>query len=310
MTVLAGRRDATTTLRAPAGRARRTPRRRRIRRTLLGGFLFATAALWLFPVLWAAYTSFRPFDETARLGYVSLARDVTLDNYVQAWNQGELPMRFVNTLIVVVPALVLVLLLASAIAFAVSHFAFRWNVFLLLLFTAGNLLPPQVIIVPLFRIYLSLPLPWFLSDNGLWYDQYFGIVAIQVAFQMGFAVFVLSNFMKTIPTELTEAALVDGASLLRTFWNVIMPMSRPALAALAALEFAWMYNDFYWALVLMPSGDKRPITTGLNDLQGLFFSDSNLLAAGSLLVALPPLIVYLFAQRHFVKGLMLGSTTG
>jgi len=283
--------------------------RRRRRRTILSALLLVISVAWLFPVLWAAYTSLRPFSETARLGYVSISQTLTIENYVNAWNQGELGMRFVNTLIVVVPALLLVLLLASAIAFGLSHFTFRLNVVLLLLFTAGNLLPPQVIIIPLFRLYLTLPLPAPLSDNGLWYDQYFGVIAIQVAFQMGFAVFVLTNFMKRIPRDLLEAALIDGASLLRIFWNIIVPMSRPALAALAALEFAWMYNDFYWALVLMPTGDKRPITTGLNDLQGLFFSDSNLLAAGSLLVALPPLIVYLIAQRHFIKGLAIGTTS-
>ncbi len=241
---------------------------------------------------------------------MSIAQSLTLDNYIHAWGQAQIPMRFLNTMIIVVPGLILVLLLASAIAFAVSRFSFRFNTSLLLLFTAGNLLPPQVIITPLFRMYLALPLPDPLSDNGLWYDQYFGIMAIQVAFQLGFATFVLSNFMKTLPKELTEAALVDGASVLRTFWQVILPLSRTPLAALATLEFTWMYNDFYWALVLMRTGDKRPITTGLNDLQGLFFSDNNLLAAGAIIIALPTLVVYFLLQRQFVSGLTLGSTKG
>jgi multiple sugar transport system permease protein len=121
-------------------------------------------------------------------------------------------------------------------------------------------------------------------------------------------VFVLTNYMKTIPRELTEAAICDGASVLRTFRQVILPMSRPALAALLTLGFTWMYNDFFWALVLMPTGNKRPITTGLNDLQGLFFSDNNLLAAGALIVALPTLVVYFIAQRQLVRGLSLGLT--
>lgn len=299
---------------APPQNTQPTPavhdRRLRASRVVLYVFVISTAVVWVFPIAWAVYTSFRPYSETAELGYVSLAQNLTFENYVNAWEQGSLPMRFLNTLIIVLPGILAVLFFASLIAYVVSRFSFRFNVALLLLFTAGNLLPPQVIITPLFHMYLELPMPYPLSDNGLWYDQYIGITAIQVAFQLGFAAFVLSNFMKTLPKELTEAALVDGASVMRTYWQVILPLCRPPLAALATLLFTWMYNDFYWALVLMRTGDKRPITTGLNDLQGIFFSDNNLLAAGAVMVALPTLLVYFILQRQFVRGLTLGSTTG
>src|SRR4029077_10865849 len=159
-------------------------------------------------------------------------------------------------------------------------------------------------------LYLLLPIPAPLSDNGLLYDQYFGIIVIHIAFQAGFCVFVLSNYMKTISRELTEAALVDGASVFRIYWNIILPLCRPALAALATLEFTFIYNDFFWALLLMKSGDRRPITSALNNLQGLFFSDNNLLAAGSLLVAIPTIAVFILLQKQFVRGLSLGSTKG
>jgi len=179
-----------------------------------------------------------------------------------------------------------------------------------MLFTAGNLLPPQVIIVPLYRLYLFLPVPQPLSDNGILYDQFIGIILIHVAFQTGFCVFVLSNYMKTLSKELTEAALVDGAPVSRVWWSIIMPLCRPALAALATLEFTFIYNDFFWALMLMKSGDKRPITSALNNLQGQFFTDFNLLAAGALLAAIPTILVYVALQRHFIRGLTLGATKG
>ena len=179
-----------------------------------------------------------------------------------------------------------------------------------MLFTAGNLLPQQVIIVPLYRLYLLLPVPPPLSDNGLLYDQYIGIILIHVVFQTGFCAFVLSNYMKTLPQELTEAALVDGASVLRIWRSVIMPLCRPALAALATLEFTFIYNDFFWALMLMSSGDRRPITASLQNLQGQFFIDANKLGAGALLAAIPTILVFLALQRHFVSGLTLGSTKG
>ncbi len=285
-------------------------RTKRIKRTVLHAFLIVMSLVWLFPLAYAVYTSFRPFAETAKLGYVSLPQHLTFDNYVHAWVQADLPKFFLNTVIIVVPAMIIVLFLASMMAFAVSRYSFRFNVGLLLLFTAANLLPPQVIITPLFRMYLALPLPDFLSDNGLFYDQFIGIIAIHVAFQMGFCTFVLSNYMKTLPKELNEAAVVDGASVARTFFQIILPLTRPALAALATLQATWMYNDFFWALILMRTGDKYPITSGLNALKGQFFTDNNLVAAGSILVALPTLIVFLVLQKQFVRGLTIGSTKG
>lgn len=288
-----------------------SPRRRSgLRRRALHVFLVAVSLTWLFPIAWAAYTSLRPYAETAARGYVSLPSVLTLDNYANAWTHAELPRYVLNTVVVAVPAVVLVLALASAAAFALSRFGWRFNLAFLALFTAGNLLPQQVIITPLYRLYLALPLPAPLSDNGVFYDQFVGIIAIHLAFQLGFCVFVLSNYMKTLPRELTEAALVDGASAARTLWQVILPLCRPALAALATLEFTWIYNDFFWALILMRTGDRRPVTSALNNLSGQFFTDNNLLAAGALLVALPTIVVFLALQRHFVRGLALGSTKG
>ena len=271
-------------------------------------FLIAISALWIFPLAWAVYTSFRPYGETARLGYVSVGGAYNIDNFARAWD--EINGYYFNTLVIVVPALILILFFASMIAFAVSRYSFRFNIALLMLFTAGNLLPQQVVIVPLYRLYLALPLPEILNEYGLWYDSYFGIVAIHIAFQLGFCTFVLSNYFKQVPKELNEAAVMDGASVWRTYWSVLLPLARPALAALATLEFTWIYNDFFWGILLLRTGAKFPITSALNNLSGQFFTDNNLLAAGSLLVALPTLIVYFALQKHFVAGLTLGSTKG
>jgi multiple sugar transport system permease protein len=287
-------------------------RRKRLRRASLQAFLIIMSLIWLVPLAFALYTSLRPYEDTAGdpRGYVSIGGAYNLDNFIESWTQGELPKYFLNTAIILVPAVVLVLFLASMMAFTVSRYSWRLNLGLLMLFTAANLLPPQVIITPLFRIFLLLPLPPVLSDNGLFYDQYFGIMAIHVAFQLGFCTFVLSNYMKTLPKELNEAAVVDGAGVWRTYWSIILPLTRPALAALATLQVTWIYNDFFWAIVLMKSGDKFPITSALNNLKGQFFTDYNLIAAGSIMVALPTLIVFFALQKQFISGLTLGSTKG
>lgn len=286
--------------------------RRRIRpaRAALHAFLIVMSALWLFPLLWAFYTSLRPIGDTIEHGFVSLPGTLDFENYVNAWNQANLPHYYLNTMAIAVPGVVLTLLISSMVAFAVSRFSWRFNLFVLMMFTAGNLLPQQVIIVPLYRLYLLIPVPHPLSDNGLLYDQYLGIILIHVVFQTGFSTFVLSNYMKTISRELTEAALVDGAPVFRIWWSVILPLCRPALAALGTLLFTWIYNDFFWALLLMETGAKRPITSALNNLQGEFFVNYNLLAAGAILAAIPTVLVFLMLQRQFVRGLTLGSTKG
>jgi multiple sugar transport system permease protein len=273
-------------------------------------FLIVICAIWLFPLAWTVYTALRPYGDTAKLGYVSIGGTYNLDNFVNAAKGMELWLHLFDTLIVVVPGVLLVLGLASMLAFAVARYSFRFNIALLMLFTAGNLLPQQIVITPLFRMYLALPLFQPLSDNGIWYDQFFGIIAIHVAFQLGFCTFVLSNYFRQLPKELTEAAVMDGASVWRTYRSILLPLARPALAALATLEFTWIYNDFFWGILLLRTGSKVPITSALNNLSGQFFTDNNLLAAGALLVALPTLIVYFALQKQFVAGLTLGSTKG
>jgi multiple sugar transport system permease protein len=273
-------------------------------------FLILCAIFWLVPVVWTLYTSLRPYSSTAEHGYVSFAGPFTFENYSNAWQQADMPHFFLNSLIITVPAVVITLFFASCIAFVVTKLSWRFNVVLLIVFVAANLLPQQVILTPLYRMYLEIPLPTWLSENGKMYDSFVGLIAIHVAFQVGFCTFVLSNYMKTIPSTLNDAARVDGAGVARQFFGIVLPLCRPALTALATLEFTWIYNDFLWAVVLIQSGDKRPITSALAQLQGQFFTDYNLLAAGAMLAALPTLIVYAMLQRHFISGLTLGASKG
>ena len=136
------------------------------------------------------------------------------------------------------------------------------------------------------------------------------MILANTAFQIGFCTFVLSNYMKALPHELTEAARVDGAGVWRQYWAIIMPLSRPALAALGTLEVIFIYNDFFWPLIFIQSGDRLPVTTAIYNLQGQFLSNYNLLAAGATITVIPTLIIYLVLQRQFVAGLTLGANKG
>jgi multiple sugar transport system permease protein len=286
--------------------------RRRMSRVGLHVFLIALAFVFMWPLLYAVYTSLRPLGEIVANpnGYFSTPASLTLDNYAFFWNTADYPHFFWNTLVITIPSVVLTLWVSSMVAFAVSRFTWRFNLVVLMIFTAGNLLPPQVIIVPLYRLYLALPVPAPFSDNGLMYDQVIGLILIHTTFQTGFCTFVLSNYMKTLSKELVEAAMIDGAGVFTIYARVILPLVGPALAALATLLFTWIYNDFFWALMLFKSGDKRPITAALNNLSGQFFTDPTLIAAASILAAIPTVVVYLILQRYFVSGLTLGSAKG
>lgn len=274
-------------------------------------FMIVMAAAWITPLLFSLYVSLRPISSTAKYGYVSLPiGGLTLQNYVDAWTQGQMPHYLINSAIITIPAVIVTLLFASAVGFVIAQVRLRGSVALLIVFTAGNLLPQQALITPLYRIFLAIPLPTWLASSGLMYDSLFGLIVINSVFQLGFCVFVLSNFMRTIPTEIYEAALVDGAGLWRRYWTITLPISRPALAALGTLLTIWIYNDFFWATVLMSTGSKRPITSALNNLQGQFVSNQNVIAAAALIAAVPTLIVYLALQRQFISGLALGATKG
>jgi multiple sugar transport system permease protein len=299
-----------TELAAERPAVRAVTRRRRPKHVRVQLFLAVAAALWLIPIVWTVYTSLRPYSDTAEHGYVSLPRSISFSNYTNAWSQADLPHYFLNSLIITVPAVIVTLFFASCVAFVVARLSFRWNIALLIAFTAANLLPPQIVLTPLYRMFLEIPLPEWLSESGQMYDSYIGLIVINVSFQVGFCTFVLSNYMKTIPSSLGDAARVDGAGVVRQFFGIVLPLSRPALAALATLEFTFIYNDFLWAIVLVQSGDKRPITSALAQLQGLYFTDYNLLAAGAMIVALPTLLVFALLQRHFISGLTLGATKG
>ena len=227
------------------------------RGTVATVIMLVLSLVWLFPLVWAVINSFREYAYTQTNGYLSFG-GWTFDNYQQAWEQGQFGLHFKNSLIITVPAVLLTLFLASMVAFVLARFSFRFNLALLGFFLAANLLPPQALLVPVFRMFREIPLPLFMSDSGTMLNSFWALILVNVAFQLGFCTFVLSNYMKTIPHEIYESAEIDGASVWRQYWQLTMPLVRPALAALAVLEVTWIYNEFFWATVLVSARRQVP----------------------------------------------------
>jgi multiple sugar transport system permease protein len=271
-------------------------------------FIGIFAFVWIFPILWTVFTSLRPYNDVISYGIFSWPRHLNFNNYVNAVKEMHIGIYLTNSLIVTIPSVILTLFFGSLIAFVVTRYQFKFNLWLLLLFTAGNMLPIVLTYIPVFWMFL-----WvgdLLGNRNLLYNNYAGLILVHVGFQVGFATFVLSSYMKTIPKEISESATIDGANVFRHYWNVILPLLRPALAALSVLMSTWIYNEFFWALVLMSDDSKRPITSALRRLQGQYVTDFNLLAAGAIIAASPTVILFFVLRKQFIAGLTLGSTKG
>jgi multiple sugar transport system permease protein len=271
-------------------------------------FIGIFAFVWIFPILWTVFTSLRPYNDVISYGIFSWPRHLNFNNYVNAVKEMHIGIYLTNSLIVTIPSVILTLFFGSLIAFVVTRYQFKFNLWLLLLFTAGNMLPIVLTYIPVFWMFL-----WvgdLLGNRNLLYNNYGGLILVHVGFQVGFATFVLSSYMKTIPKEISESATIDGANVFRHYWNVILPLLRPALAALSVLMTTWIYNEFFWALVLMSDDSKRPITSALRRLQGQYVTDFNLLAAGAIIAASPTVIMFFVLRKQFIAGLTLGSTKG
>ena len=272
-------------------------------------FLAFMTILWLIPLVYAVLASLRDYQYTAEHGYLSFG-GFTLNNYVTAWQVGEFAQKFLNSAIITIPAVALTLFLASMVAFVLARFNWTFNIVMLGAFTAGNLLPPQALLIPVYKMFQGFEVPFWFSASGTLLNSYWGLIAVNVGFQIGFCTFVLSNYMKALPKEIYESAMVDGASIWQQYWKLTLPLCRPSLAALATLEITWIYNEFFWATVLLQNGELFPITSSLTNLSGAFFTDNNLVAAGAVMIALPTIIIYFALQKHFVAGLTVGATKG
>ncbi|MFF1922778.1 carbohydrate ABC transporter permease [Streptomyces sp. NPDC058221] len=287
-----------TATHTPTPNRRTGPGRRRIWGT--AGFHASAgllSALWLLPIVLVLVTSVRSFDDVAAHGVGSLPHSFTLDGFRQAWVDGGQQRALINSLLVTVPSVLLSLLLASTAAFALSRYDVPLRRTLLLLMLGGNLLPPQILLVPVSKLSELLGL----------YDSLYALIGVQVGFGIGFYVFVLHGFMRSIPPEIQQAAVIDGAGPWQIYTRIILPLAKPAMAALSALSFTWIFNDLLWAITVLRTDSRMPITASLIGLQGQYVSMWNVIAAGSVIAAAPTVLVFLKFQRHFVAGLNLGA---
>ncbi len=273
---------------------------KRVKRTLLYAFLSVMTVIWLLPVFSSLVTAFRTMSDLQLHGFWSVPRVLTAANFAKAWTQSRLKRYVANSFVITMPALFFMMFLSSLGAYALARFRFPGNKALYFMFVGGMLLPFQVLMLPVFRLTNQLGL----------YDTRWALVVFHTAFQLGFCTFVLRNFMLTVPQEILDAARVDGASEIRIYRQIMLPLTMPALAAVATLEFTWVFNDYLWAIVLLRRDSLKPVTAGLATLLGQYTTDWPLIVAGSLIATTPTIVVFVFLQRYFIQGLTMGATKG
>nr|WP_269779256.1 carbohydrate ABC transporter permease [Propioniciclava soli] len=253
--------------------------------------------LWISPIAFVVLLSLRTFDDIALNGLGAFPTSFTFAAFPEAFRSGGVGRGLWNSLIVTFFVVTLTLALASMAAFALSRYRIPFRRTILMLMLAGNLLPPQILLIPVARIAQGMGI----------YDTLTAVIVVQIGFGLGFYTFVLYGFMRGLPKEVFEAALLDRCGPVQTYWRIVLPLCRPSLAALAALATTWVFNDLLWALTTLQSEAKFPITAALLNLQGAYASSWNLLAAASLMAAVPPALVFFAFQKQFVSGLLVGA---
>ena len=257
--------------------------------------------LWLVPLLAVLTTSVRSSDELLAGDYWKWPKHFALiENYGTALTQTPMLHYFWNSCLITVPAVAVSIFLASMAGHALANYRFRGNAVLLGLFVAGNFVPIQILMIPVRALMASLNL----------YNTVWALVVFHAAFQTGFCTLFLRNFIRELPYELIEAARIEGASEWSIYLRVVLPLVRPAIAALAILFFTFVWNDYFWALCLTQGDDAAPITVGVAALKGQWTTAWNLVSAGSVLAALPSVAMFFAMQKHFVAGLTFGATKG
>ncbi len=275
-------------------------RSRRASKARTAGFHFTASLisfLWVAPLLLVVVLSFRSFDDVLSNGLMALPRSFTFRGYTEAWGNGGGSRGMRNSFIITIPALTFALLLSSLAAFGLSRFRVPFRRTILLVMLAGNLLPPQIMLIPLTRNSEALGV----------FDTYFAVIVLHAAFGLGFYVFVLYGFMRAIPSEIQQAAIIDGATPFQIYRTIILPLSKPALASMGALGFTGIFNDLLWSITVLRSENKMPVTASLLGLQGTYLSDWGLISAATITAAIPTFIVFLRFQKSFVDGLTLGA---
>jgi multiple sugar transport system permease protein len=253
---------------------------------------------WLLPLIAVAVFSMKPAVDFTTGNYWGLPSQFSMfENYGKVFFESDMPNYLRNSVLITIPTVIGAVALSAMTGFALGVYKFKGNLLIFFMFIAGNFVPFQILMVPVRDLTLSMGL----------YNTITGLVLFHIAFQTGFCTLFMRNFIRALPFELIEAARVEGIAEWRIFWFIVLPLMKPALAALSVLIFTFIWNDYFWAVVLTQGVESQPVTAGITSFNAQFRAAYHLMSAGSIVAALPPVLMFFLMQRHFIAGLTLGA---
>ncbi|MGA0929279.1 MAG: carbohydrate ABC transporter permease [bacterium] len=263
--------------------------------------LIGWAVTVIFPMIWMIYSSFKTDQE---LFFSPWAPPVELqwDNFARAWTKAHVGDYLLNTLIVVVPALLLTLIISAMAAYVLARFEFVGRRFLFYMFLSGMLFPVFLALVPLFNLVNQLKM----------LNTFHGLIQVYIAYSLPFTIFFLTGFFKTLPTEIEESAIMDGANPYQVFFKVMLPMASPGLISMGIFNFLGMWNQYVLPLVLISDESKYMLSQGLAFMlfKQFYENDWSALFAALTIIMVPTLIVYITFQKQIQDGITTGALKG
>ncbi len=254
--------------------------------------------MWLLPLLAVMWFSIKPASDFTIGNYWGWPSSFEgFANYYLVFAGSDMPRYLWNSVMITLPTVAGAVALSCMTGFALGVYRFKGNLLVFFMFVAGNFVPFQILMVPVRDMTV---------DMGL-YDTRTGLVLFHIAFQTGFCTLFMRNFIRALPRELIEAARVEGVSEYQIFWYVVLPLMRPAIAALSVLIFTFIWNDYFWAIVLTQGPESQPVTAGITSFNAQYRAMYHLMSAGSLVAAIPPVAMFFLMQKHFIAGLTLGA---
>lgn len=258
------------------------------------------AVLFLVPTIGVLLASIKTTKEIAFGNLWSFPTSVFWGNFSDVLSNPSVHRYFLNTLLITVPATVISIMMGILNGYVFSKLPFKGSNILFLVIISGMFFPPQVILIPLFRLFNAVDL-----IDSLW-----SVILIHIAMGIPICTLLMRNFFATVPNALREAAILEGASEWQVLTKVALPLSLPALAVLVTLQFTWIWNDFLWPLIFIQSDEKRTVMLGIVNLKGQYSVAWGVQGALSLVASLPTLVVFLFFQKYFIKGMTMGAVKG
>lgn len=274
-------------------------------------FAYAMLTIWalttVYPIFWVVMNSFKDKKQIISNSFkLPLGELFTLDNYKLAFDKVDIMGAYRNSLIISITVVIFVMLFAGLAAYALARYQFPGRNLLYSLVIAGMMFPVFSTIIPVYRMMNS----WGIVNTSSLAKSLISTALPQIAGNMSFAIVVLMGYMKSIPLDLEEAAYMEGCSIFKVYFKVVLPLAKPSFATVAIFTFLWSYNDLFTQMFTLRYKDQWAITRLLNELTSMEGTNYGLMAASVALVVIPVLVVYIFLQKYIIKGMTAGAIKG